>query len=321
MSKSIIGSVYCLVNKYVTFIIENGPQKNLTAISKDQFNNIKNAKENLVNMLYIEEKFNFIVENFFELEHDLLKVTLNKVYFPSYTVDWSLSVSDIHLINRRLINLLTTTKLYLDQVTHDINMINHGIPGLTEQIKKQTNYQYDNVLGYRVMEALRNYVQHRGLPVHVLSYNYKSTDENQLLEDTIETEHSISPMIRLADLEKDGKFKKAVLNELKQLGDKINIKNYTREYIESLFQIQKFLRDTLNIAVYKWEDIINNAFSIHTTNNSDVKVIVIGEQLPNGFITNRLYITSDYIKRRKGLESKNSNLSNISRKIITTDVR
>jgi hypothetical protein len=308
-----------LENKYVTYIITNG-QENLTEITKDQFDNIKTAKENLVNLLYIEDKFNFIVENFFELEHDILKVTLNKVYFPNYTVDWSLSVSDIHLINRRLINLLTTTKLYLDQITHDINMITHGIPELTELIKKTTNYHYDNVLGYRVMEALRNYVQHRGLPVHVLSYNSKRIDENQL-EGNIETEHSISPMIRLDDLERDGKFKRTVLNELKQLGEnKINLKNNTREYIESLFQIQKFLRDTLNVDVQKWETIINNAISIHTSKYSDVKMIVIGEQLPNGFITNRLYLTSEYIIRRKSLETKNSNLSNISRKIITTDV-
>lgn len=308
-------------NKYVTFVLNNG-QENLTEITNEQFNNIKSAKENLVKMLYIEEKFNFIVENFLDLEHDLLKVTLNKVYFQSYTLDWSLSVSEIHLINRRLINLLTTTKLYLDQITHDINMISHGIPEFTEQIKIKTNNQYDNVLGYRVMEALRNYVQHRGLPVHVLSYNSKSLDENQFLEeDIMETEHSISPMIRLADLEKDGKFKKTILNELKELGSKINIKNYTREYIESLFQIHKFLRDTLNVDVQKWETIINNAFSIHTHKYNDLKMIVIGEQLPtNGFITNRQYITSDYIKRRKWLESKNSNLSNITSKIITTDI-
>lgn len=293
-------------NKYITYIVKS-EHKNLTEISKEDFDNIMLAKENLVNMLYIEEKFNFIVENFFELEHELLKVTLNKMYFPNHTLDWSLSVSEIHLINRRLINLLTTTKLFLDQVTHDINMISHGIPNLAGLIKKHTHVEYDNVLGYRVMEALRNYVQHRGLPVHLLTYTIK------------ESEHSISPFIRLSDLEKDGKFKKTILKELKQTGNKINIKDFTREYIQSLYKIQKFIRDMMKKDVQQWEYIIDNAFTPHNTKYSEVNLIGIGEQLPNGFLTNRIHLTRDYIKRRKWLESKNANLSDITKKNATTN--
>lgn len=294
--------------KYKTYIMRP-KRENITEISIVEYKEILSAKQNLVNILYIEDKFNLIMENYIELEHDLLKVTLDSVYSPEHMLDWSISVNKVHLINRRLINLLTTTRLYLDQVQHDLNMISHEQQGLADSIKELTHYEYDNVIGYRVMEALRNYVQHRGLPVHELQYS----------RDTVKNESSISPFIKLDTLENDGKFKKAVLTELKEYGkNKINIKNYISEYIESLFKILQFIRQELTKDVEKWEESINNAFLPHKEKYDEVKVIGIGEELTEGFLSHRLYLSTDFISRRKRLEQKNSNLYNITNKIVTS---
>jgi len=305
-----------LENKYIIYGAFS-EKENIVEIEKDDYDRISIAKQSLVNMLYIEEKFNFIVENFLELEQELVKVTLNKMYFPIYSFDWSMSVSDIHLINRRIINLLTTSRMYLDQVSHDLNILPHGKRELTKVLDKIKSTEYDNVLGYRVMEALRNYVQHRGLPVHLLSLNVKNAEFADISEG-ITAEHSISPFIRLDDLERDGKFKKTILTELKQLGDKINIKNYTREYVQSLSNIQKFIRDILKEDVETWERSIDDAFELYTKQYGEVKMVSIAVQPNHGFKLDRIHLMPDIITRRKWLESKNSELYNVTKKIGST---
>lgn len=301
---------------YVTFVPKT-PPKVLHEISPEQFNSLKTARESLTNVLYIEEKFNFIVDNFMDLEQDLLQVTLNAMYFPKRMVDWTHTVTEIHLINRRIINFLTTSKLYLDQVTHDLNTIPHEIPNLKEDVKDRINNEYNSVLGYRVMEALRNYVQHRGLPVHVLSYTSNRSGFEGLTEE-LYSEHSVSPLVNLDDLEKDGKFKRAVLDELISLGGKIHIKNYIRQYVHSLGNIQSFIRHALEDKVRTWDAAVSEAFLPHITGNDELNLLCVAEKLATGFTTNRMYLRKDVINRRRWLEMKNSDLQDLAYRIAST---
>ena len=116
----------------------------------------------------------------------------------------------LNQIIRRLINLLSTGRLYLDQSIHNLNNISSIKSINIEEIKTEKNKQYDQYLGYRVMEALRNYVQHRGYPIQSLTYNNKlvGKDPNGRVL------FSTTPYIHVQEFEKDNKFKKEVLKEI-----------------------------------------------------------------------------------------------------------
>ena len=148
---------------------------NFIEISQADYEQIKNAKQNLVEILNIEEKFNFIIENYREFEQELLNINLNNVLF-SY-IDWSSSINTVHTLNRKLINLLTTCKLYIDQVQHDLNRIFKDSSQL-ENFKNLLKNEYDSNLGYRVIEAMRNYVQHRNFPIYTFTSSYTRIDKD-----------------------------------------------------------------------------------------------------------------------------------------------
>jgi hypothetical protein len=70
-----------------------------------------------------------------------------------------------YIATRRLLNLMTATRLYLDSLPHHANEVLVNDPTTLASVKQAPSVAYDSALGYRVMEALRNVSQHRMLPI------------------------------------------------------------------------------------------------------------------------------------------------------------
>ena len=133
-------------------------------ISGEQFAHARLAKRNLFRVLSIEDKFDLVLANYTDFERELLDLALYQMVH--FGVSWSSGHSDIYKVNRRLANLLSAARLYTDQIKHDAAALDSSETSLAQLLSKKFSDQYDARLGYRVMEALRNYAQHRSLPVH-----------------------------------------------------------------------------------------------------------------------------------------------------------
>ena len=48
-----------------------------------------------------------------------------------------------------------------------------------EELKNHISIEYDKHLSYRLMDNLRNYMQHRSYPVHNITFNSKAIDKNE----------------------------------------------------------------------------------------------------------------------------------------------
>src|SRR6266849_1778491 len=119
-------------------------------ISAQEFELVKTAKHNLFVLLGVEEKFNLVIGNYLEYEQELLNLAL--VHMASHNPTWSSFHDAKALINRRLANLLTVSRLYIDQVKHDISSIYGKNASTTIQVRQAFSEQYDRLFGYRVME-------------------------------------------------------------------------------------------------------------------------------------------------------------------------
>jgi hypothetical protein len=141
------------------------PSKSLDAdeISEAEFNALRTARNDLAIVESVEEKLGILLGNYEEFETALLSQTVHNVVFQD--INPSRAKDMIYTLNRRVINLLTSCRLYLDHIRHDLNSIYGDGADVTNVVVQETSRQYDARLGYRVMEALRNYVQHRGLPI------------------------------------------------------------------------------------------------------------------------------------------------------------
>jgi len=288
--------------------------KNFLEISKDEFNEAKAASRNLLEVLSIEEKFNLVLENYVEYEREMLGLSLSHLVFFSF--DWSSLQNDIQSINRRLINLLTTCRLYMDHIPHNMNSIYGSGSGLTETIERRKSQEYDSSLSYRVMEALRNYVQHRGLPISSLQYHMNRQDTPS---GTVK--HMVTPSLSVRTLKEEKGFKASVVKELEQLGNDVDIKPMVRDYLDSIGRLHLFVRNLFASDAAKWEGTISQIQNrFRTAFGDDLSGLAIVRKEP-GNRSERIQIFDDVIERRQWFAEKNRMLARYSTNIITNEVK
>jgi hypothetical protein len=91
-----------------------GMSDRVVQISKSQHDATVEAKAALLECLFVEEKFDLVIENYLELEMTLLECALR--YLAAPLLDNQRADTDRALFNRRLVNLLSGAGTYADQV-------------------------------------------------------------------------------------------------------------------------------------------------------------------------------------------------------------
>lgn len=288
---------------------------NLLNISPQEFEDAKDARRNLFEVLSIEEKLNIVLENFAEFEPELIVNSLNQMMFSGR--NWSLSMDEIHKVNRRLINLLTTCRLYVDQIPHDLNSIYGDNSTQSLKVVQQMSQEYDTNLGYRVFSALRNYVQHRGLPIQVLNHISKRVEKSS----GVFINHLVTVSIEVASLKEAGGFKTSVLKELEAVGKLIDIKPLLRQYIESIGRIHQVIRELLADDVLRWDNTILKIQRLYReAYNEEMLGLAIVAIDNSGGYAETLHIFDDPIKRRQWLMQKNPLIVKYSINNVTSEV-
>lgn len=293
-----------------------GPQPSIE-IGFDEYSSIKRAKRNLVVFLGIEEKLDLLLENYAEYERSLLDLALHQMLYRD--LDWPSFRADIQLVNRRFTNVLAAARLYVDQVKHDLGAIYGSDSEVLQSVEKELSAQYDSKLGFRVLEALRNHIQHRSLPVHRMSYPTK-VEEPGVPSSKIR--FGVVPSLDTAQLEEDGKFKRTILEELKGRGGAfVSLTLLVREYVEGLGRVHEALRDATEKDVSCWEAALAFVEQRATMGFAEdppglVGLAVVSED-DEGLWSEIDHIFSDIAKRRQSLVRKNRILQKLSDRYVS----
>jgi len=285
-------------------------------ISQNDYEMIAEAKAGLLELLFIEQKFDVLMENYFELETTLLESGARCMIFQAQDYRWF--QLQLNHFNRRLANVLTAARAYTDQTKHHIQRILQPSCKEVQEILAEFRRQYDDRLGYRAMESLRNFVQHRGFPVHSAAYPARLIQS----EDGVRFRYSVTPYLQPDDVQSDGKFKKTVLEELERTGDKIDLKFLLRDYIEGLWQVNASVREQFRPHAKKWEETLNGAIRWFKESYPDeqtcgLAAVVRDEQ---GRLARHIHVFKDFIEYRKHLEQKNDRLMNLTSRYITSEI-
>src|SRR5215216_6614682 len=119
-------------------------------IDEAEFLLIKSTRQNLFEMLFLEEQLDLVLENFYEYETELLAIASRIMIFSN---DDQLSMSrERNLIGRRIVNLLTAGRMYIDQSVQHVERMYGANSSTLSVIQIEFNLQYDKSLGYRAME-------------------------------------------------------------------------------------------------------------------------------------------------------------------------
>lgn len=291
-------------------------------LTRSEFDNIKSAKIGLATILQIEEKYNILKENYAEFEKELLDIALSHSMFTP--IVWSASMEELYAVNRRLANFLTTARLYLDQVSHDLSTLYGSSTSIPCDFKVMTNLEYDNSIGYRVMEALRNYIQHRKLPLVRIGYPSWWYPKPVAAGETDlpgQIRHVSVVEFSTKQLREDGGIKAAVLKELEEKGDLLDVRPFVREYMEALTRIHVGLRAKITADADKWTSLIKSCLERVLLPDETIRSAVIEARDEKGKIVNEVFLSHNQLERKEWLTRRNDMLPNLAKYVVSNEVR
>jgi len=290
-------------------VLEEGLFLEITPV---RFAEITVAATSLRGALDIEEKYNLVLENFEEFEAELLNNALRRSLFQTH--DWSEAITELHRLNRRLVNFLATCRLYVDQVPHNLSQLFGTNSSIAVVFETSKSREFDARLGYRVMDAMRNYIQHRSLPIHVISYQLHWRD----LPAGRFREHTVVPEVETAKIREDGKFKPTTLTELEALGAQVDLTPLVRQYVAGLAMIHKDLRASLATHLEQWDQTIAQAgMDFVAAGASDLTGLAVVKE-ENEAYTDEVYVSPTPTTRRQWLERKNSHIEHYEAALVAS---
>ena len=232
-----------------------GRRRGTIRLTAEEFNDIAVARRSLAVATGIEESFHLLLENYADFERAVLDLALRHLIFS--TAGWPEFQDDILSINRRLANLRSAARSYLDQIDHELAALFGSGSHTVRVVRKARANEYDTRFGYRTLEALRNFQQHRGLPVHHLAISMRRDP----VGDQIFVAHGVTPSVSVTSLRRAGGVKAAVLAELDSRGPLVALIPMVREYVEGLAAVHSGMRGAVANDVKGWEETVQVAMA------------------------------------------------------------
>ena len=284
-------------------------------LEEDEYTSLINAKNILSIALNIEEKYDVALCNYMEFEKEQLNITMdnlvNNIHF-----DYIRTYEMLSILNRRLINFLSTGRKYTELVAGLAAKCTTNNLETETSIKKLLSESYEECLDYRMMEALRNHVNHSGLAVHKVTAPSTWTIDENHKADQLDFNIEIYAIKKI--LEENSKFKKTVL---KELPEKFDLKKGARSYIGAISSAHEKVRKVICEPVNRARSIINEYLKKYSDLNS-------GSSLPTGVFKvqfdtppeSPITIFLEWDDVRVKLSQKNLSISNMARRHISSAI-
>ena len=279
-------------------------------VSTEQFDDISCASKIQLEALYIEQKYDFVVENYLEFEETILRCGLN--HMMRGFLDREALNADTALFNRRIMNLLTAYKTYDDTYLQHVNRIFNRDREILRSAKKPFSEEYDRRVGYWMIPKIRNYVQHQGFPMHGSAYtsgwcqNAEGEDRNR---------YTIDLYIDPVELS-EGKFNSEIRNRLLAMGKKMDLKFLIRDFMEGFSAAHDKNRSLLGERIDWAVDYTNSAIDYFLRDTGYRSALGLAVFSSEGSLSVATYSN----EQRQYLVKKNIRLVNLSKRYISNEV-
>ena len=306
-----------------------GSTSQLQNIDEDEYQKIINARKCVLDILFFEAKFAYIIDNFYELETEALKKTLPILgSFESV----SQIVDDTHIFNRRIMNLLTTSRSYLDQASSDLKDIIVNNDNLGQKFNKKSEQLREESFIYYFFWEFRNYIQHHSVPLSGNSRIGNTIDQENIVTGIKRRvyERTLEFTINVKELQDDPEFfkyarkpkasseKKSHLEKLNNFTDKLNIRPLIREYVSLLAEIHEEFRKQLALPFQQSETLLRDKIEYYCQNKNPESCFEICKKDEAGNLIERFDIFLRPIERREKMLQKYSKLDAIVHQYVTS---
>ncbi len=204
-------------------------------LAPERYRSIIAAKNAYTLAAGLEEKVTLVLDNYGEFDAELLRLADEAKKLLAPETDLISRMRARVLTNRRIVNLLTACRLYLDQSSHTISALFGDKSDEFKAAKQRESAAYDSNLSYRFMDELRNQVQHRSFPVQCLSFTHHQEMGN--------LQFTVNPMLELSQLKEDSKFKRSILDEIQAASRRgfhageVGLRGRIKEYVSAIWSL------------------------------------------------------------------------------------
>jgi len=222
------------------------------------------------------------------------------------------------LLNRRVQNLLSSCRLYLDQSACHIAELEDTHPGLESDFNGVRSKQYDDSAAYRIAEALRNHSQHRGLPIAGIilsaSNGERPNSRHVLL-------YHVEMHLDIDAIRDDDRVKQLVQSDLAAL-DTANARPVFREYVSCISTVHDTIRRRLQYTVTNAESAIESAIQRYqgAFGEQEATGLAIVERSSDGAWLRHSSLFMDMIARRRQFQLHNPSLANLKIRHISSEL-
>jgi hypothetical protein len=212
--------------------------------------------------------------------------------------------------------LLTSARLYIDQVGQHVTECLPLRSDAKTVVQNLFATEYDAHFEYKFMEALRNYVQHRGLPVQWASSGSRWTDDPRSAEAMLE--YSIELGAGRALFAEDEKFKKTVLADMPE---KIDLKAAARRYVECLSRVHASIRTLIEEVMERSRLLLEEAHGRYGDVFKESLVGLAACQCDDaGLRLETIPLLLDWDDVRKELQKRNRKLINLGKRFVSSRI-
>lgn len=294
-------------------------------VSEAEFEQIKLAVKGLISALRIEEKYNLLRENYAEFEKEMLDLTLSQCLFGDH--DWLSDMRDLDAANRRLVNFLTTARLYEDQVQRELGKSYVNGASLARDFEAMMEDEAGSSFSFQLMRELRNHAQHRELPLQRIGYVTFGYPEYSSVGGRLSSRqkrHIRTADIAPRNLSDDKRTTKAFRQRLAdmKLDEYVDIRPFIREYMQALTRIHINLRARLEEDIEPWArliiDCIDRVAQASGAAAEAAIMVAIDEQ---GVEMDKLLLSREHIERREMLTRRNCALYHLDKFVVSNEIK
>jgi len=282
-------------------------------LSGSEFQCLRTARTSYLTLVDIEEKFDIIVEAYFEYERTRLDLALR------HTMTWDLPhivlTADMRIINLRLLSLLASAKLYLAHLSHDFAALYGRRSSKWATIDEIRKSLEAGSLSFQIAKVLRDHIQHRGLPVNTLFYRMTKRGEGGQRRLLVGTD----PQLDVHQLERDRSISKDLLNRLREQGERIPVAPLIKEYFGCLGELHRAVREVTSADADIWERDLRGALVRAEPTFGRAPIIAAVELHEDGSYGEEHQIFDDLLELRLSLLKKNALLSNLAHRFVSLE--
>jgi hypothetical protein len=255
------------LNHKIVWLTEGGT--NIDELDAESFDLLKSSREQLIAALDIEENFNGLIDRYIALQREIADIVIKTA--ARGLIGWSHLRSVSQRLNREIACLLSAARQYIDYAKHSFSVAGWDAPRLRSWLSKE----YDERLGYRACEEIRDASQHRLLATQSISLGNKWVGDAPETFEMRQHDGTLYVMPAVFRRE-DPKFKRSILDELAQIADdegRVAFGPLLRDYLNGLAVVNARIRKTLASEISSCSAVFDRALQERATEY--IKILAI----------------------------------------------